>query len=259
MPLDELGPRLHARIGHVVIDRIDSVRSDGNDDVTPACQDALGVLISLITRNRLTPFTAGPLQEWGRSLIAGGMSAMEEDDQRKRSLGPVRIIDNGVQLHWSTSWPRRLWLESGIAEVVLDARHRKRSRIARIRGTVTGQSLGKEKERGREAQKMNRTRADHFSFPRLLFTNRRCVQLAEIPAQAVRLAGVINPGLGAAVRARGQIARRHAEDQRVETSIFRRTADGVAFVADVERDERVEHRKFALARDLNVEHIGRYC
>src|SRR5262249_42162419 len=163
MLLDELGARLHARIGHVVIASIDSVRSDGNDDVTPAGQDALGVFISLITRNRLTPFTAGPLQESGRSLIAGGMSAMEEDDQGKRSLGQVRIIDNCVQLHRSG---KSDWHESGIAEVVLDALHRRveRSRIARIR--VLGLSLGKEKECGGEAQKMSRTRAVHFSFPR---------------------------------------------------------------------------------------------
>src|SRR5262245_12395876 len=96
------------------------------------------------------------------------MPAMQEDDQRKGALGPVsRIINEGIPLHWHRKTDR---MESGSAEVVLNARHRKRSRVARIRrGTVTGQSLGTQQECGGGSQKTGSIHVVHFSPPPVYF------------------------------------------------------------------------------------------
>src|SRR5262249_101597 len=114
--LNELGPGARTEIEDRIISCVDAVCTNRDDDVAIAGKNRVDVGRALKAENRAVAGCAGPFEKRGRPLKTGHMTAMEEDDQRKRTGGESRgIVDRRSYFNRRRETSR---LERRVAEIV---------------------------------------------------------------------------------------------------------------------------------------------
>src|SRR5215831_12844817 len=112
--LNQRCPPRHSLVEEHGIARVDSIGTDGNNDVAVAGEDLLLVFISDVARNRLSRWSTRPLQKGTRPQVTRGVIAMQKYNQWKRTAGQVLgIIDDGAELS------RLVRVSEGIVAIVV--------------------------------------------------------------------------------------------------------------------------------------------
>src|SRR5262249_53364230 len=122
---------------------VDSIGTDGNDDVSVAGEDFLLVFISNVARNRRSRWSTRPLKKGKAVLITRGVITMEKYHQRERTARQVLgIVDHRAKLC-------RLVRESEgiVAVIVFGSSNREGTWIA---GILSMRRAGKKQEQRRK-------------------------------------------------------------------------------------------------------------
>src|SRR5215813_2165166 len=89
----------HSLVGEQRIARVDSIGTDGNDDVSVAGEDFLLVFISNVARNRRSRWSTRPLQKGNVPLVTRGVITMQKYHQRERTARQILgMVDHGAKL-----------------------------------------------------------------------------------------------------------------------------------------------------------------